>query len=132
MGRLDNLYGRRGEAPPAIHYDSINAQIGGSTASHSARTRAITLGDYAFEQLSINDFGITIHEVRHHFTDTLERAGRSTPDSGRVQLIGTAVDSKRQGYSQRISIDGEVSARTPVVVQIAERAIEVVVPNPKG
>lgn len=33
---------------------------------------------------------------------------------------------------QRISIDGEVSARTPVVVQIAERAIEVVVPSPTG
>jgi len=29
---------------------------------------------------------------------------------------------------QRISIDGEVLARTPVVVQVAERAIEVVVP----
>lgn len=33
---------------------------------------------------------------------------------------------------QRISIDGEVSARTPVVVQVAERAIEVVVPSPRG
>ena len=29
---------------------------------------------------------------------------------------------------QRISIDGEVSARTPAVVEVAERAIEVVVP----
>jgi len=29
---------------------------------------------------------------------------------------------------QRISIDGEVSARTPVTVEVAERAIEVVVP----
>ncbi len=31
--------------------------------------------------------------------------------------------------SQRISIDGEVLARTPVTVQVAERAIEVVVPS---
>jgi YegS/Rv2252/BmrU family lipid kinase len=30
---------------------------------------------------------------------------------------------------QRLSIDGEISARTPVTVQVAERAIEVVVPS---
>lgn len=33
---------------------------------------------------------------------------------------------------QRISIDGEVLARTPVTAQVAERAIEVVVPSPSG
>jgi YegS/Rv2252/BmrU family lipid kinase len=33
---------------------------------------------------------------------------------------------------QRISIDGEVLARTPVVARVAQCAIEVVVPSPKG